>query len=410
MRRRAEAVEGLTRFARRGMLHTSETLPGGLNAVNPPASNTAPTVGRLLALDAFRGLTVAGMILVNNPGIGSKSYAPLRHAEWDGFTPTDLVFPSFLFIVGVAIPLALGKRVDRGDSRKALLGKIFWRSAVIFGLGLILNAVPFDRPWSTLRIPGVLQRIALCYFAASLIFLTTRLRGQILATIGLLLGYWALMTLHLPGFPDFDLSKIGNFAAWIDRMVLADHLYKPEYDPEGILSTLPALATTLIGVLTGHWLLTDRPLGDRVAGIFVAGAVAMLLGSAWNVVFPITKALWTGSFVLWTAGLSLQLFGACLWLIEIEGRRRWAWPFLVFGSNAIAAYVLSGLGGWVLRLIQVPVSGGASLPFKTFVIERILLPTLGNPALISLAWALLYVLFWLLVMAVFYRLKWFIRV
>ena len=278
--------------------------------MNPPDSTTPPPTGRLLSLDAFRGLTVAGMILVNNPGIGAKSYAPLRHAEWHGFTPTDLVFPSFLFIVGVAIPLALGKRVARGDSRKALLGKVFWRSAVIFGLGLILNAFPFDRPWATWRIPGVLQRIALCYFAASLIFLTTRLRDQIVATIALLLGYWALMTLNLPGFPEFDLSKIGNFAAWIDRMVLADHLYKPEYDPEGILSTLPAIATTLIGVLTGHWLLTNRPLGERAAGIFVAGAVAMLVGSAWGTVFPINKALWTGSFVLWAAGLSLQIFGA----------------------------------------------------------------------------------------------------
>ena len=378
--------------------------------MNPTDLRTSQSAGRLLSLDAFRGLTVAGMILVNNPGDWGHVYPPLRHAPWHGFTATDLVFPSFLFIVGVAIPLALGKRVARGDSRGALLGKILWRSAVIFGLGLMLNAFPFDRPWATLRIPGVLQRIALCYFAASLIYLTTRVRGQILATLVLLLGYWALMTLHLPGFPDFDLSRIGNFAAWIDRLVMADHLYKPEYDPEGILSTIPAVATTLIGVVTGHWLQTDRPLGDRVSGMFAAGATAMVVGAVWDTVFPINKALWTGSFVLWTAGLSLQILGICAWLIEIEGRRRWAWPFLVFGGNAIAAYVLSGLGGRLLGYVKVPVSEGPPVPFKSYVVNEVLTPMLGDPTPASFIWALVYVLFWLGVMAVFYRMKWFIRV
>ncbi len=380
--------------------------------MNPLPDSTIPQAnGRLISLDAFRGLTVAGMILVNNPGDWKHVYPPLRHAKWHGWTPTDLVFPSFLFIVGVAIPLALGKRLARGDSRAALLGKILWRSAVIFGLGLVLNAFPFDRPWATLRIPGVLQRIALCYFAASLIYLTTRVRGQILATITLLLGYWAVMTIHPPGFPDFDLNTdIGNFAAWIDRLVMADHLYTPRYDPEGILSTFPAIATTLIGVLTGHWLQTERPLGDRVSGIFAAGAVAMVVGALWNTVFPINKALWTGSFVLWSAGLSLQLLGICAWLIEIEGRRRWAWPFLVFGSNAIAAYVLSGLGSRLLGYVKVPVSDGSPLPLKSYVLTQILTPTLGDPMLVSLAWACLYVLLWLGVVAFLYRMKWFIRI
>jgi len=375
----------------------------------PTQAPPAPS-NRLVSLDAFRGLTIAGMILVNNPGDGGHVYPPLRHAEWHGWTPTDLVFPSFLFIVGVAIPLALGKRIERGDRPWSLLAKVFWRSAAIFAIGLAMNAFPFDKPVATLRIPGVLQRIALCYLAASLVFLKTSLRTQVAATVGLLLGYWALMTLvPVPGVGAGDLSRPNNLAAWLDRRLMPGHLYKSDYDPEGFLSTLPAIATTLIGVLAGRWLLSSRPIGERVAGLFAAGAVALFVGTVWDHYFPINKALWTSSFVAWSAGLSLQILGLCAWLIEVEGLRRWARPFVIFGSNAIAAYVLSGLLARVLTMVKVGGPSGKLITLKSWIYSHGF-AVLPDPTLASCLYSTAYVLFWLAVMTVFYRLKIFIRV
>jgi predicted acyltransferase len=375
-----------------------------------PIETPAPPSTRLVSLDAFRGLTIAGMILVNNPGDWSHVYPPLRHAAWHGWTPTDLVFPSFLFIVGVAIPLALGKRLARGDGDAAVVRKILWRSAVIFAIGLFLNAFPFDRPLATLRIPGVLQRIALCYLVAALIDLKASVRTVILAVVGLLLGYWALLTLvPVPGVGAGDLTRPNNLAAWIDRGVMPGHIYKSDYDPEGLLSTLPAVATTLIGVLAGHWLRGPRPIGERVAGLFAAGAVWMFVGSAWDHVFPINKALWTSSFVLWSAGLSLQILGLCAWLIDVLGVRRWALPFLVLGSNAIAAYVLSGIGARALTIVKVAGPDGSPIALKSLLYERGFL-SWADPTLASCLWGLSYAAVWVALMAILYRLKWFIRV
>lgn len=386
--------------------------------MNPPTTAApAPPPGRLVSLDAFRGLTIAGMILVNNPGDWAHVYPPLRHADWHGWTPTDLVFPSFLFIVGVAIPLALGKRIARGDPPSAVLGKVLRRSALIFALGLFLNAFPFDNLPSALRVPGVLQRIALCYLAAALIDLKAGVRTLVVAVVAILLGYWALMTLvPVPGSGAGDLSRAHNLAAWIDRGIVPGRLYRKEYDPEGLLSTLPAVATTLLGVLTGRWLSTARPPAEKVCGLFAAGAVAMFLGKVWDPFFPINKALWTSSFVLWSAGLSLQILGLCAWLIEVLGVRRWAGPFVVFGANPIAAYVLSGIVGRLLTMVTVsgtlvrsPVPVGGPPTVRAWLYAQFL--TLGlDPTLTSLLWALAYVLFWLGVMAVLYRLKVFIRV
>jgi predicted acyltransferase len=350
------------------------------------------------------------MILVNNPGSWEHVHGPLRHAEWDGFTPTDLVFPSFLFIAGVAIPLALEKRIDRGESTSRLVRKIVWRSALIFALGLLLNAFPFDRPLETLRIPGVLQRIAVCHLLAALIALKANVRGLVLTTLGLLLGYWAVMTLvPVPGLGAGDLSRPGNLAAWLDRLLLPGHLYKSDYDPEGILSTLPALATTLMGVLAGRWLgAPGRGMAEKVAGLFAAGVILTGVGSAWDGLFPINKALWTSSFAVYTAGLALLLLGLCCWLIEMNGLRRWAWPFLVFGSNAIAAYVLSGLGARVLNMALIPGAQGPVTPKR--VIQDVGLSWCADPTLASFLFALAYVLVWLGLMAVLYRAKVFIRI
>ena len=366
---------------------------------------------RLLSLDAFRGLTIAGMILVNNPGSWSDVYAPLRHAEWHGWTPTDLVFPSFLLIVGVAIPLSFRNRLERGDAPSSLFAKVVRRSALIFLLGLFLNAFPFtsENLFSTGRIPGVLQRIALCYLASALLYLNMRPHRLVQTTLILLVGYWALMTLvPVPGFGTASLDRTGNLAAWVDRGLLRGHTYKPDYDPEGLLSTIPSIATTLIGVLAGTWFLGARPTAEKVAGILAWGTILLAIGAAWGMVFPLNKALWTSSFVLYSAGMSLLILGVLAWLIEVEGKRKWAMPFLVFGANPIAAYVLSGLLARVLSMVKVVGPTGESTPLKTLIYEQGFARWADAPTA-SLMYALAYVIFWLAVMSVFYRLKIFIR-
>jgi predicted acyltransferase len=316
--------------------------------------NAAPST-RLTSLDAFRGLTIAGMILVNNPGSWEHVYPPLRHAAWHGWTPTDLVFPSFLFIVGVAIPLAIGKRRERGDATGSIVSKIVIRSLVIFALGLFLAwfrlvktdsgySLPELRPsLASLRIPGVLQRIALCYLLVALLYLWTGIRTQIVVTIGLLVGYWAIMKyVPVPGHGVGDLSREHNLAAYVDRLLLPGHLYKKDYDPEGLLSTLPALASTLIGVLTGRWLGTMRTPAEKTCGVFAAGFVLFAIGWGWDASFPINKALWTSSFVLYSAGLSLQVLGLCLWLIEVLGARAHGGRVFLFCARSAARITARG--------------------------------------------------------------------
>jgi predicted acyltransferase len=234
----------------------------------------------LLSLDVFRGITIAGMILVNDPGSWEHIYWPLEHAQWSGWTPTDLVFPFFLFIVGVAITLSLGRRVESGGVTRDVYLKIVKRTLVIFAIGLFLNGFPHF-PLSEWRIPGVLQRIAVCYFFASIIFLNTRVRTQILISIGLLLFYYILvMTVPAPGYAAGDLTKDGSLPSFVDRVVFGKHVWAQAkvYDPEGILSTIPAVVTTLIGVLTGTWLRSERSRIEKAAGMFVAGAVLVAIG------------------------------------------------------------------------------------------------------------------------------------
>ena len=331
---------------------------------------------------------MAAMVLVNNPGTWRAVYAPLQHADWHGLTPTDVIFPFFLFIVGVAIALA----------RPTPL-RVLRRAAIIFALGLVLNGLPyFD--WATIRIPGVLQRIAVCYLVAALVFLTTRWRTQAVITAMLLLGYWAVMTLvPVPGHGRGDLSAEGNLAAWLDRAVLGPHIWRVArvYDPEGILSTVPAVATTLLGVLAGQWLGSGRRAGTIAAGLAGAGAVATALGAAWALVFPLNKSLWTSSYALLTAGLALLVFAACYWTIDVRGWRRWAMPFVVLGVNALLLFFLSTLVARVLTLIHV---GGRTLHGVLFA--RGFAPW-AAPVNASLAWALAYLAAWWVVMWALYR-------
>jgi predicted acyltransferase len=383
------------------------------NADEGATSSASSATARMLSLDAFRGMTVAGMILVNNPGTWGAIYSPLKHADWHGWTPTDLVFPFFLFIVGVSITLALGRRAESAGSKRDLYVKIVRRSAIIFGLGLLLAAIPsFDL--STLRIPGVLQRIAVCYLFASVIFLNTDWRKQVYVTAGLLLAYWALMALvPVPGFgPGVLDSKEGNLAAYVDRAVIGtQHVWRQAkvYDPEGILSTLPAIATTLCGVLTGHLLRSRRTAAEKAAAMFVAGAAGIIAGWAWNYCFPVNKALWTSSYVLLSAGMALQLLACCYWLIDMKGYKRWSLPFVVFGSNALAVFFLTGLFAKLLGLIKLAGADGKDVALQT-VIYRNLFASWAAPVNASLAFALCFVLLWLGLMWILYRRGIFIKV
>ncbi len=364
----------------------------------------AASPGRLASLDVFRGLTIAGMILVNNGG--GPAYPPLRHADWDGWTPTDLVFPFFLFILGVSITLALSKRLDAPEGRRAVLGKVARRSLVIFALGLFLAKFPFFREswrevqdpdsWrkmaGTIRIPGVLQRIAVCYLAASLIFLNTRIKGQVVALVGLLVGYWLLMTrVPVPGFGPGDLARGHDLASYLDRLLLPGHIYKTDYDPEGILSTLPAIGTTLLGVLTGHWLRSGRDRYEIDAGLFVGGTACAFAGWAWSGSFPINKALWTGSFVLLTGGLGMIGLATCYWLVDLRGYRRWAAPFRVFGANAIAAYTLAAVGARLLNLPAIDRAEGKVISVRNLIYNDYILAIFSGESA-SLAYAATFVL------------------
>jgi predicted acyltransferase len=354
--------------------------------------------GRLVSLDALRGITVAGMVLVNNPGTWRAVYPPLRHADWHGWTPTDLIFPFFLFIVGVAIPLALGRRLSGGEPRAAVVAKILRRSAIIFALGLLLHAIP-DFDFANIRIPGVLQRIAVCYLVASLVFVYTRWHTQAGLVVALLLGYWAaLMLVPVPGFGRGHLDPQGNLAAFIDRMLLGPHIWRAArvYDPEGMLSTLPAIATTLLGVLTGAWLRAVRPPAVTARGLFVAGIVGIGLGQLWGVWFPINKALWTSSYAVLTAGAALLGLAACYWLVEVRGWRAWTRPFVILGVNALALFFLSSLAARLLIVIKVQREAGQG-PLHALLFDRLFAPW-ATPINASLAYAIAYLAFWFAVM------------
>lgn len=321
-------------------------------AISTEVARAPETSARLISLDIFRGATIAAMILVNNPGNGA-SYWPLRHAKWNGWTPTDLIFPFFLFIVGVSLVLSFQSRLRRGGSTRSLVWHTFKRSLIIFALGLLLNGLP-SLHLATWRIPGVLQRIALAYFAAAMITLCCKTYARVLWIAALLAGYWLLMRyVPVPGYgvPGRDMSFLdpnANLAAWLDRRLMMGHLYEGTRDPEGLLSTLPAIATTLCGVLTGEWLASNRSRTQKMARMFAAGAAALIAGEVWSVWFPINKNVWTSSYVLFTAGCALLCLAICYWITDIhEHRGWWTTPLVIFGTNAIAAYVLS-------ELAQVP--------------------------------------------------------
>lgn len=378
---------------------------------------------RLVSLDAFRGFTIAGMILVNNPGSWGYIYPQLEHASWNGWTFTDWIFPFFLWIVGVAMTFSFAVRRSKGDSNKDLILNVLRRSAIIFGLGLFLSAFPFGLLWghhfdiSSLRIPGVLQRIAVCYFIGSFIYLYTSMRGQILWIGGLFVAYW-LMMFYIP-VPDIGagvFEKGRNFAAYIDSIFLSGHMWSVSktWDPEGIISTIPAIATTLFGALTGEYLRqSPHSKVEKSAWMFVFGAGLLLLGAFLDMWMPINKSLWTVSYSIFMAGWALCVFGIFYFLIDAKGMKKWAYPFVVYGMNAIFIFVLSGIVGRTMGLwkFNVQLSNGtyADVSLKTIIVQNLFEPYF-SPLNASMMHAILWMLSMYLIVWVMYKKKWFVKV
>jgi predicted acyltransferase len=396
--------------------------PGATLADDTPAMSGR----RLESLDVFRGLTIAGMILVNNPG-SDASYWPLNHADelmsahpagwypgkwWvdaNGWTPTDLIFPFFLFIVGASMVLSFATRGARGDSRRVLMKHVARRSALILLIGYAIRILPyFD--FSHMRYPGVLQRIALVYLCASVITLWTSGRARILWIAGLLAGYYAVMRLvPVPGCDHAAwMTQHCSLAGWIDRKLMLGHLYRRDFDPEGLLSTLPAIATTLLGTLAGEFLRGDASLRHKLRGLVIAGIVGVAAGYAWHPWFPISKPLWTSSYVLFTAGTACLLLALCWWLIEMQSWRVWSRPFLWLGSNAILVYALSTFFGKLASIIKVP-DGGQAIAIQTWIYEHWFVP-LAQEKNASLTFAICYLALWTLVAWGLYQKRIFVKV
>ena len=434
-------------------------------SVSTPTRAAAPGTGRLMSLDVLRGATIASMMLVNNPGNWDAVYPQLDHAEWNGWTFTDLVFPFFLWIVGVAIPLSTARRLEQGQRRQELFLHVIRRAAIIFGLGLFLNSFLFFIDGSifhegfagwlhtlatNVRIPGVLQRIAVCYLLASGIFLLTEgapghlegpqhetgiwgrlgrsVRRQALAILVLLAGYWGLMLLGPAlGFGTAGFEKGANFAQYVDNLVLngpviGTHVWKTAktWDPEGVVSTIPAVATCLFGILCGQ-LLRSKPSAEaKTAWIMVTGSLLLLAGQVMNVWLPINKNLWTSTYAVFMAGMAMLCFGVCYWLIDVQGWRRWAKPFSIYGLNPITVFVLAGILGRISLAVTVTNAAGKPVALKTFLYEKFFAsfasadtaPCFGflaSPKNASLLWALTYVLGLYLVAYVMYRRKWVVK-
>ena len=378
---------------------------------------------RLTSLDVFRGITIAGMILVNMAGVADedKVYPPLLHADWNGWTPTDLVFPFFLFIVGVAMAFSLAKYTDSAVNSplsKGGQGGLYWRiirrSLILFALGIFLNGF-WEYKWDTIRIMGVLQRISLTYLIASLIVLNVPRKGQWAIAAFLLIGYWLAMSfIPVPGYGMGNLTREGNLGAYCDRLIIGTaHLYKGDNykgmgDPEGLFSTLPAVVSVLFGYFTGDWL-RKQPIKSRTSiNLVIFALVCLVIGQDWALWFPINKKLWTSSYVVFTAGWALLLLAACYEFIEVRQRQRWGKPFEMMGLNAISIFVASVL--LIKLLVKTKIGTGESAPTTyTWIYEHFFLPWAGAMNG-SLLFALVTVLFWWLVSYVLCRLHWFIKV
>jgi len=341
------------------------------------------------SLDAFRGITIAGMILVNNPGNWEHVYPTLLHADWNGCTLADLVFPFFMVILGVALPFALSRRRGSGQQKGQLYTRFVRRGLLLIALGLVLNLVAAQFSWHAVRIPGVLQRIALVYVIAALVTLHTSPRTRAGIAAALLLAHWAILRLS-------PMTPTETVAATIDRAVFGSHTLLPTGDPEGLLGTLSSVASALIGSIGGEWLKNAPTAGRKMAGLLTTGAALTAIGYGWSLVFPLNKPLWTGSYTLFTAGLALLGLAWCYWVIDVRHWRGWAKPFVWLGLNPIAIYFLAELAGHLLDISNA----------KTIIYWDALRPSVQPPLdemATSLLFAVLTVSVWTAVAGVMYR-------
>ena len=377
-------------------------------------------IKRLLSLDVARGITIAFMIMVNNNG-GSGSWHFMNHAEWNGLTPTDLVFPTFVFVMGVSVVFATEARLGRGDTRAKLALHTVQRAVILILLGIIVNSFPFFH-LAHMRFYGVLQRIGVCYLVVGLFYLwDSRASTKVVALIAALGGYWALVRwvpipgVGLPGrdVPFMDMEQ--NLVSWIDRGLFPYHLYlySPDHnvrDPEGLLSDLPAVGTALMGILTGLWLRTQKAIPVKTLGLAAASATSLVLGYLWSLEFPLNKNMWTSSFVLVAGGYSLALLTLCFWAVEQQSwPKGWTWVWLVFGSNAIAAYMFSELSPGILENIHVTSESGA----RTSLISWIAMHTVAhipNPGWAAFSYSVSFTAFCFIPVWILYRRKIFLKI
>ena len=385
----------------------------------------APSASRrMLSVDALRGLTIAFMIMVNDPG-GRGAWKQMRHARWNGMTATDLVFPGFLFIVGITTVFSVEARLARGATRARLALHIIQRAAILFGLGVLLNGFP-DFELAHLRIYGVLQRIAVCYLVVGLFYLfDRRVWTKIVLLAVVLAGYWVLVRwVPVPGagVPGRDvafLDRNQNIVAWVDRQLMPGHLYEdsPDHDardPEGLLSDLPAIGTTLIGLLAGLWLRSRTRISTRTLGLVAAAAACMAAGYFWSIWFPLNKKMWTSSYVLAAAGWSIALLALAWWAVEQKGwgktktGKAVLWPWLVFGSNAITAYMIGELLPGVFNLLIFR-TGGEEVDPEQWVYHHLFMQ-IHDSGWRVLAYSLTYTAICFIPVWVLYRKKIFIKI
>ncbi|MFP4365932.1 MAG: acyltransferase family protein [Bacteroidales bacterium] len=359
--------------------------------------------GRLIALDAFRGFTIAAMIMVNYPGSWNYVYSPLLHVDWHGITPTDLIFPFFIFIVGVSIVLAYSKRLEAGLPKKNMYKKIAVRSIKIFAVGIFLNLYPnFDL--ESIRIAGVLQRIAIVFGVCALIYLNSGWKAQAWSAALILVFYWISMTvIPVPGLGTPMLEPGMNLAAWIDQQILPGRMWQGTWDPEGLYSTLPAIVTGITGMLAGKLIISGKSQEYIVIWLFSLGFISTVSGEAWSWIFPINKNIWTSSYVLYTSGLAAMTLATAMFFIDILGYRKGTKFGVIYGANAITAYVLAGILSvvfygvplWGRSLNSHFVSGLSAVGFE--------------PKLASLAYALIYVFIIFIPVYYLYKKKIFIK-
>jgi predicted acyltransferase len=375
-----------------------------MHVINAAASGKP---ARLSSLDIFRGITIAVMITVNNPGIETHVYPILEHAGWNGLTLADLVFPSFIFIMGVSIVLSYSGQQAKGLPTSTMLRKTFRRAFILFALGVFLSILPyFDI--SNYRIPGVLQRIALVYAACVPLFLFSTWKTQARLAAFLLIGYWLLMTLvPVPGYGHSILEPGRNLAAWLDARVIPGRLWQVTWDPEGILSTLPAIASGICGMLAGQLLRTTLPPERKVIFLYLAGFTAFALANAWNLCFPINKNLWTSTFVLYVGGLDSMLLASLYFLVDLRQKQKGLGWARAFGANAIAAYLIAEALGDILTFRPGDHEHGTSI--TDWLMNKLLIAGC-NPEIASLLWAIFFTGLCFIPIRLLYRKKIFLKI